>query len=85
MILSWDKDIEDILKLDKNLRFEDLAKVMKKMGYKQNQPKSGSSHYTFRKKGKMPITIPKATPINKAYVEMVRASIIEFESEEDDD
>lgn len=41
-------------------------------------PKSGSSHYTFRKDGGMPITIPKHEPIKKVYVEMVR-QIVESE------
>ena len=45
---KWDKLIDEILKLDKNLRFEDLA-----------------------------------TPINKAYIEMVRDAVIEYESEVD--
>lgn len=80
---QWNKLIDEIKKLNKNLRFNDLAKVLSKMDYKENQPKGGSSHYTFRKPGKMPITLPKATPINKVYVEMVRDAILEYESEED--
>jgi len=72
-ILSrWDKLVDDILKLNKNLRFEDLAKALVKMGYTQNQPKGGSRHYTFRKGCKTPITLPKAISMNKVYVEMVR-------------
>ena len=79
---QWDKLINEILLLNKNLRFEDLSKALKRIGYKQNQPKGGSSHYTFRKTGKKPITLPKATPMNKAYVEMVRDAIQEHESGE---
>ena len=79
---KWNKLLDDILKKNKNLRFEDLAKVLLKMGYVKNQPKGGSSHYTFRKAGKMPITIPKSVPINKAYIEMVRNILVEFENEE---
>ena len=37
-----------------------------------NAPRGGGSHYTFRKQGCMPITIPKHEPIKKVYVEMVR-------------
>jgi predicted RNA binding protein YcfA (HicA-like mRNA interferase family) len=76
-----DKLINEILKLNRNLRFDDLAKILIRMGYVQNQPKGGSSHYTFRKDGKMPITLPKATPMNKAYVEMVKNAVMEYESE----
>ena len=82
---QWDKLIEEILKLNKNLRFEDLAKALIRMGYAQHQPKGGSSHHTFRKDGKMPITLPKATQMNKVYVEMVRDAVLDFESEEMDD
>jgi len=47
-------------------------------------PRSGSSHYTFRKQGCAPITIPKHEPIKKVYVEMVR-QIVESEAENDED
>lgn len=40
-----------------------------------NNSKGGSSHYTFRKKCCMPITIPKHEPIKRVYVEMVRLII----------
>ena len=42
-------------------------------------PRGGSSHYTFRKPGCMPITIPKHEPIKKVYVEMVR-NVVESEA-----
>ena len=47
-------------------------------------PRSGSSHYTFRKQGKSPITIPKHEPIKKVYVEMVR-EIVESEAKNHED
>lgn len=53
-------------------------------GYGMNAPGSGSSHYTFRKQGCMPITIPKHEPIKKVYVEMVR-KIVESEAKYDED
>lgn len=72
---QWDKLIEEILKKDTGLRFEDLAKALIKIGYVQNQPKGGSSHYTFRKKGCMPVTIPKHSPLKKIYVELVAEAV----------
>ena len=36
---KWNKLIDEILLLNKNLRFTDLAKALKKIGYTQNQPK----------------------------------------------
>ena len=47
-----------------------------------NAPRSGSSHYTFRKTDCMPITIPKHEPIKKVYVEIVKQIV---ESEEIND
>lgn len=44
-----------------------------------NSTRSGSSHYTFRKQGCMPITIPKHEPIKKVYVELVR-QVVESEA-----
>jgi len=77
MMGKLEKLIEKIMKLDKNLRFDELAKVLTRLGYKQNRPSGGSSHYTFRKEGKMPITIPKDNPIAKVYVELIRDVLIE--------
>ncbi len=60
------------------MRFEELRKVLESYGYTMNAPKGGSSHYTFRKPGKQPITIPRHEPIKKVYVQMVK-DIIESE------
>ena len=79
---KWEKLIREILKSSKNLRFEDLAKALMKIGYTQHQPKSGSSHYTFRKDGCMPITLPKHTPMNRVYIELVKEAVLEYLEEE---
>lgn len=73
-----------ILSLSKDMRFDELKKVLESYGYVMNAPKSGSSHYTFRKAGKSPITIPKHEPIKKIYVEMVR-EVVEEESLHEND
>lgn len=75
---KWDKLIEKILNLSKDMRFDELRKVLESYGYVMNAPRSGSSHYTFRKPGVMPITIPKHEPIKKIYVQMVK-EIVESE------
>ena len=82
---SWDKLLNKILSLDKNLRFDELHKVLEKYGYTMYAPRSGSSHYTFRKPGCSPITIPKHEPIKKVYVELVRDAVeSEVRKNEDD-
>ena len=81
---KWDKLIMRICNLSKDLRFDELRKVLESYGYKMDAPRSGSSHYTFRKQGCNRITIPKHEPIKKVYVEMVR-QIVESEAKNNED
>lgn len=76
---KWDKLLMRISNLSKDIRFDELRKVMESYGYKMNAPRGGSSHYTFRKPGCQPITIPRHEPIKKVYVEMVK-EIVESEA-----
>ena len=78
LMSAWDKLIDRIRELSNDLRFEELRKVLEAYGYSMKQPRSGSSHYTFRKAGCAPITIPKHEPIKRAYVELVR-QVVEAE------
>ncbi|MBQ3692689.1 MAG: type II toxin-antitoxin system HicA family toxin [Clostridia bacterium] len=75
---KFDKLIRKILLLSKELRFDDIKKVLEYFGYTMCSPRSGSSHYTFRKNGCSPITIPKHEPIKVVYVKMVK-EIVEAE------
>ena len=83
-MLKWDKLLARIQTLSKDTRFEELRKVLESYGYDMTVPKSGSSHYTFRKSGCQPITIPRHEPIKKIYIEMVK-QIVEREAENDED
>lgn len=76
---KWDKLIYRICSLSKDLRFNELAKILVSYGYIMQSPRGGSSHYIFRKPGCAPITIPRHEPIKKVYVEMVKIIV---ESEE---
>ena len=75
---KWDKLLMRISTLSKDLRFDELKKVLESYGYVMHAPRSGSSHFTFRKPGCNPITIPKHEPIKKVYVEMVK-NVVESE------
>ena len=79
----WDKLLDRITQLSKDVRFDELRRILESYGYKMNSPRGGSSHYTFRKPGKGPITIPKHEPIKTVYVRMVR-EIIESEASDDE-
>ena len=80
---KFDKLIEDVLSLSKDIRFDQLKKVLESYGYEGKKPKSGSSHWTFRKKGCKPITVPQHKPIKRVYIELVRDMILEETDEED--
>ena len=75
---KWDKLIARICALSKDMRFDELRKVLESYGYEMRQPNGGSSHCTFRKEGRNPITIPLHEPIKTVYVQMVK-EVIETE------
>ena len=69
---QWDKLSERLFMLSPDLRFEELRRILESYGYIMTSPRKGGSHFTFRKHGYSPITIPKHKPIKKIYIEMVR-------------
>ena len=81
---QWDKLLSKIKSLDKDMRFAELKKVLQSYGYSVLQPKGGSIHYTFRKPGCNPITIPNHEPIKVVYVRMVK-EIVESEEKNRED
>ena len=72
---QFEKLLQRIHDLSKELRFDEVRKVLEAYGYTMTAPRSGSSHYTFRKPGCSPITIPKHEPIKKVYVLLVKEAI----------
>ena len=78
---KWEKLLAKIMMLSKDMRFAELQKILESYGYEGRKPGSGSSHWTFRKQGKPPITVPESEPVKMAYVKMVR-DIIESEDDE---
>ena len=81
---KFDKLLEKLYSLDKNMRFSEIEKILEYYGYKKSAPRGGSSHFTFRKNGKAPVTIPKHEPIKKVYIIMIR-DVVEEERREADE
>jgi hypothetical protein len=77
---KWEKLLSKITALSKDVRFTELKRILESYGYVGRKPGSGSSHWTFRKQGKPPVTIPENEPIKLAYVRLVK-DIIESEEE----
>ena len=82
---KWDKLLARICGLSRDLRFDELRKVLESYGYKMRQPNGGSSHCTFRKPVCTPITIPMHEPIKKVYVMMVKEVVESEVSNREDD
>jgi predicted RNA binding protein YcfA (HicA-like mRNA interferase family) len=53
-----DKLMKKIKSNPQNVRFKDLQKLLENHGYTTRQPRGGSSHYVFTKKGCDSMVIP---------------------------
>ena len=80
---QFNKLIRRIHSLDRNLRFSEIRKILESYGYVMRGPAGGSSHMTFRKAGRPPITIPVHEPVKRIYILMVR-EILENEELNDE-
>ena len=81
---KWDKLIHRLLSLDKDMRFDELCRILESYGYTMTAPSGGGSHVVFRKKGKNPITIPRHRSVKKIYIELVK-EIVEEENRHEND
>lgn len=77
---KWEKLLIKITELSKDVRFAELRKILEGYGYEGKKPRSGSSHWTFRKQGKPPITIPENEPIKYVYIKLIK-EVVESEEE----
>lgn len=73
---KWDKLIRNLNNMSSNIKYSDLKKILEYYGYVASETGTGSSYITFRKEGKMPITIPrKGNNIKKAYIKLVKDAV----------
>lgn len=69
---KWEKLLKKIRNNPKTVTFEEVDKVMRRMGYYGKFPHSGSSHCTYRKQGHTPITVPRHEPyVKEEYVKLI--------------
>ena len=64
-----DKLIEAIKNNPKNVKFEELRKILENIGYKAIN--NGGSHYVFTKENSISLTIPYKRPVKIIYVKQV--------------
>ena len=70
-----DKLIKELENNPSNARFEDIKKLLERVGYECFN--KGSSHYQFRKAGRDLITIPRHRPLKACYVKIALKAIKE--------
>ena len=66
---KFDKLIERIANNPKDTSFDELDKILSKLGYEKNN--SNGSHFVYRKSGRESLTLPKCTPMKECYAKMV--------------
>lgn len=80
-----DKLFAEIVNNPKDVKFEDLDKVLKYYGFERRNPKGGSSHYTYFHSSLPDIlTIPKNRPIKAVYVKKAISAIQRLDRGEND-
>lgn len=74
---TFEKLKKELLSKPQSMRYEDISKLLNYFGYIAKETKGGSSHITFRKNGRKPITIPRHGDIKRTYIEIVIEAIKE--------
>jgi len=68
---KFDKLLEKVKNNFKQVRFEELDKILIRGGFTRRQPRKGSSHYIYTR-GSRRITVPFNQPhVGEAYVKLV--------------
>ncbi|BCX79955.1 type II toxin-antitoxin system HicA family toxin [Campylobacter sp. 19-13652] len=68
-----DKLIKELENNPTNARFEDIKKLLERVGYVASN--NATSHWQFRKLGKDTITIPYKKPVKACYVKTALKAI----------
>lgn len=78
---KFDKLLEKLFSLDKDIRYKDLEKILAQYGYAHYKGKG--SHQVFKKDDKV-IVIPKHNTIKTVYIKLVKKAVEEeVENEQD--
>lgn len=72
-----EKLLEQLRGNPKNVRFEDLDRLLRLCGFERRNPQGGS-HYVYKRPGCRPITVPRHKPVESVYVKKALALIDEL-------
>jgi len=77
---KYDKLYAKIVNNPKDVSFKELDKLLRIYGFECSNPRSGSSHYTYRHPDLVNIlTVPYKRPIKAIYVKQALAAIEQLE------
>lgn len=62
--------LERVIATKSNCAFDDIRALLEAAGFTVRQPRRGGSHYTFKRETLI-ITVPRAKPVKRHYVEAV--------------
>lgn len=66
----------------KTVTFDEVNKILSQASFTRRQPRSGSSHYTYAKNGRI-LTVPKTKPyVTEIYIKQAIEAIGDFFEEE---
>lgn len=75
-IAKKEKLLEGIKNNPKTVKFEELDKILKDVGFDRRQPSGGSSHYTYILEDKI-LTIPYKRPYIKVIYVKIAVRLLE--------
>ena len=67
------KLLQKLLRKPKDLRFEELERIIIMFGYRLDRSKG--SHFSYLKDGRYPLVIPKHSPVKRNYINDVLNAI----------
>ena len=67
------KLLKKLLRKPKDLRFEELERIILMCGYRLDRSKG--SHFSYVREGHLPLIIPRNSPVKSCYIKMVLNAI----------
>lgn len=84
-LTQFDKLYADIVRNPKNVKFEDLDKLLIRSGFKCHKQHSGTSHFHYSHPDLIDIlSIPYARPVKAIYVKEALDAILKLERSEEE-
>lgn len=80
-----EKLLEHLRRNPGNVRFAELDRLLRWYGFECRQPRGGSSHYVYYRKGCPPLTVPRHRSLKAVYVKQALALVAACSGENEDE